>query len=141
MDAFKIILFESERKLSFPGFKTLTRPECQNLINKLSEKYNLVGNDIALELSSRQTFYEKAYTIENFNLMNTLADLGIKPMTKVIINWFRFQRLDEFKIDDLTRYFDDIWFPGSDDIDVFDDTLNWILSVRHDGCISFITNP
>ncbi len=35
----------------------------------------------------------------------------------------------------MSRWFDDIWYPASDDIDLFDSTLDWILSVSHSGLI------
>lgn len=34
---------------------------------------------------------------------------------------------------DLTEHFDYIWYPGPDDIEIFDDSLSWILSVDHGG--------
>lgn len=41
-------------------------------------------------------------------------------------------------INELDKYFYDIWFPIADDIDLFDKSLSWILSIRHDGCITYI---
>jgi hypothetical protein len=35
---------------------------------------------------------------------------------------------------------DDFWYPKSDDIDVFDGTLDWIASVDYEGCI-WIARP
>jgi hypothetical protein len=138
MDKFKIDLFESEYKMSFPEYKTLTQPKCQRIVDKISKKYSLNTSTIEKELSLKQVFYEKSNGAENFKLIEILSDLKIKPMKKIFINWFGFEKIDMFNIEDVDKYFDSIWFPGPDDIDLFDETLNWILAVRHDGCISVI---
>ena len=104
----------------------------------MSDKYNLEKSNIVKELASKQSFYYKANGEDNFKLINTLNDLNIKSLKRVFINWYKFDKIDELFIDDLDRYFGDIWFPSADDIDLFDDTLNWIFSMRHDGAISFI---
>ena len=36
------------------------------------------------------------------------------------------------------KYFDDIWYPDSDDIDIFDQTLSWILTVLHNGDVKIL---
>lgn len=138
MEDFKISLFENEYKIPFPEYKTLTNTECKVLLNRLSHKYNLEREDIEMELASEHSFYDKANGEDNFKLISTLNDLNIQPMKKVFINWYKFDKIDELFIDDLDRYFDDIWFLSADDIYLFDDTLNWIFSIRHDGCINFI---
>ena len=33
----------------------------------------------------------------------------------------------------VSKYFSDIWYPSTDDIDVFDSSVSWILSVNHEG--------
>jgi hypothetical protein len=39
-------------------------------------------------------------------------------------------------LEDLSRYFDDIFYPGPDDIELFDETLKWFMLVDHEGAIS-----
>ena len=45
----------------------------------------------------------------------------------------KFNHLYQSILNDTDSYFDDIWYPDADDIDVFDDTVTWILSVAHSG--------
>jgi len=61
--------------------------------------------------------------------------LGISAEKKVYVNWYRYDNVDEIQFVDLTKYFDDIWYPGLDDIDIFDATFSWILSISHDGAV------
>jgi hypothetical protein len=138
MDEFKISLFESEHKTSFPEYETLNQSECQSIATELSNRYKINISNPGVELASKQSFYDKCNALDRFDLINTLTDLGIEPNGKLFINWDRFEKIDVFDIDDVDRYFNNMWFPSSDDIDLFDDGLSWILSVRHDGCISIL---
>jgi len=137
MDDFKISLFESEYKEQFPIYKMLEEVDCRQLTDQISKKYDLDVFNIEEGLMLRQAFYKGPDALEGFQLINTLHDIGINHLSEVLINWYQFKRIDAFDINDLDKYFYDIWFPSSDDIDLFDRTLNWILSIRHDGCITF----
>jgi hypothetical protein len=37
----------------------------------------------------------------------------------------------------VTRYFDDLFYPASDDLIVFDRSLNWAILFHHMGCVFF----
>ena len=39
---------------------------------------------------------------------------------------------------DLNKHFYDVWYPSSDDIELFDDTLDWIIFVRHYGGVQLL---
>jgi hypothetical protein len=56
---------------------------------------------------------------------------------KVYLNWYRFDDIDQIDLAALDQYFSDIWYPGSDDLDVFDDSTDWIVSIAHFGKIRF----
>lgn len=91
-----------------------------------------------MDLAAKQSFYNESDSLENFKLIDNLKKIGITPMKEVFINWYRFERIDVFNAVDLDKFFYNIWFPSSDDIDIFDESLNWIVSIRHDGIISYI---
>ena len=74
----------------------------------------------------------------DFKLINTLKCLKIKYLDSLYLNWYKFDNIDAIALKDLDKYFYDIWYPGSDDIDIFDSNLTWIVSIRHDGYISFL---
>lgn len=138
MEEFKISLFESEYKINFPSYETLTVPECVKYVNIIAERYDIDISNFEGQLASHQSFYKGADASEGFKLLNTLTNLEIQPLSKVFLNWYQFKKIDIFKTDNLDKYFYDIWFPSSDDIDLFDESLSWMLSIRHDGCISYI---
>ena len=69
-------------------------------------------------------------------ILGMFSKLGIKHQSHVFLNWYRFDNIDEIEVDGLNTYFADIWYPSTDDIDLFDNTFKWIVSIRHDGQIS-----
>lgn len=68
-----------------------------------------------------------------FTVGRLLRELGVKSPEKVYLNWYRFDDIDQIALADLDQYFSDIWYPGSDDLDVFDDSARWIVSIAHHG--------
>jgi hypothetical protein len=73
---------------------------------------------------------------KEFSLVEVLRSLGIRRNRDVFINWKRFECIDRIALEDLSRYFDDIFYPGPDDIELFDETLKWFMLVDHEGAIS-----
>jgi hypothetical protein len=49
--------------------------------------------------------------------------------------------IDAMALNDLVRYFADLWYPGPDDIDILDASLSWILAVGHDGEVKLVQLP
>lgn len=141
MENFKIDLFVGEYNINFPEYSPLSEDDCIKIIKKLSEKFGLdfLSNEkIAYDLMQRQIILEKVDAKDNFHLMLALKNLDIIFSSNIYINWYQFRDIDLIKINDLDKYFYDIWFPSADDIDIFDENLNWIVSIRHDGVVSYI---
>ena len=142
MEEFKIEHYEkSNSGKKFPIFKTLSSNEAERIYRKFSE---IVGVSIS-NLQLVKTIDEMEYQIENvnaddnnFSFANILNYLNIIPKRKVYINWYRYDNIDEMFTEDFIRDFDDIWYPGPDDIDIFDGSFLWIISVCHEGYIKYI---
>jgi hypothetical protein len=69
----------------------------------------------------------------DIDLLHIFNENEISYSEKIYLNWYRFDRIDEMYVMDVAQYFSDLWYPGADDIDVFDFDLNWIISVTHYG--------
>ncbi|WP_337172366.1 hypothetical protein [Gemmatimonas aurantiaca] len=78
---------------------------------------------------------------DDFDLFRVLDSLALPYSEHVLLNWERFDRLDRIRLRDLREYFSDIWYPGSDDLDVIDLDAGWILSIRHDGGVLVLRLP
>ena len=144
MDLLKIENFRRHHPgQEFPSFRPLGREEVEKIATAIRLKSEISGED---SLSLVRDLHGMSSALEGFNaqsegfdFMSVTGAAGITTGARVCINWYRFDRIDCISPKDLATYFDDIWYPGSDDIDVFDDTLSWIISIDHDGRISLLT--
>lgn len=139
MDGFKISLFQEQHNTSFPRFRTLSEGQCHEIMDALFLKYGIDSSNPDQELMQKETFLENADATQHFDLLETLQRLDFNYGEEIYVNWGGFKQIDVFKIDDFHKYFYDIWFPSSDDIDLFDKGLNWFLSIRHDGIVSYLS--
>ena len=53
-------------------------------------------------------------------------------MTEMYVNWAHFNNIDRFESDFLMRYIFDLIYPGGDYVDVFDESLTWIVSIDYE---------
>lgn len=141
MEDFKIELYEEETKQKFPWFQKLTNEQCTTLRRKLFEAVGCENNSNDIKnlefIDTIQRNIPEFNAEENFNLTGLFQFLELVTTEKVFINWYRFDDIDEFYTKDVATYFEDIWFPSADDIDIFDNTFSWIVSIRHDGNVKF----
>lgn len=142
MDEHNIRGFELENPgRAFPAHRSLASAETQELRARLrallrlpqkTDDLRLVQTLASISVDSRSENADD----ENFSLVRTLGGFGITPQSKLFINFYRFDEIDEMALDDVVQCFRFIWYPHSDDIDIFDSTLSWVLSVSHDGIVS-----
>ncbi|MEK7854807.1 MAG: hypothetical protein AAB288_01870 [Acidobacteriota bacterium] len=142
MDEHKIQNFKKEYpKIAFPDFRTLSVAEAENIREAVRDKLGIHPDatplEIVIKLSDDSTVISGVNPeADNFSLKSTVLQTGVQPNEQVLINWYRFDAIDEISLDDLTSYFDDIWYPTSDDIDIFDTSISWMISVGHLGDVS-----
>jgi hypothetical protein len=140
MHKHKIVNFEKTSGGKFPYFRELDPGEAKIVKGELSTKIiSKFGIDIDTLLARFDRFGEAVNGVnaqsDDFTLKSLFELLSIIPRGRVFINWYRFDDIDEMSLDDFSIYFDDIWYPGSDDIDIFDSTKTWIISISHDGYV------
>jgi len=140
MDIVKIQNFDGG---TFPQFNTLSDAETQEIREDLRKAFRVSEGSSNLDflkaLDSMATNIDQYQAdTENFDLRVTLDDLGISPMEQVLVNWYRYDQIDEMSFQDLAKYFHDIWYPGPDDIDILDRTFSWVLSIRHSGTVKLL---
>lgn len=141
MENFKIELFEKENPSSkFPSFSSLdaegTTRVRQQFTQKLKVDKHIDGKEL-LNLLLDKTEAIKAFNanVDSFNIADVFRYLDLLPNETIYINWYHFDDIDVMGYNDFCKYFEYVWFPGPDDIDVFDDTYSWVLSINHEGDI------
>ena len=141
MEHFKIEHFERGNPgKSFPKFEPLDKSEVTRIRKELASKVNLEETIAPLTLIKHLLSLSEPVegldaTSEGFDLLSTLKTLGLHPNRWVYINWDRFETIDRMDPMDLSTHFHDIRYPSADDIELFDDTLSWILLIDHSGAI------
>jgi hypothetical protein len=143
MDQSKIENFEKanpERR--FPAFEALSHERCREVRRRVCEHLELDETVSGLEIVNGlhwQTGRRLGEVPEgSFSLRDLVTGAGLAPASEVLINWYRFDDIDKIDIDRLSKYFDDIWYPSADDIEIFDESCKWFLSVSHDGQLTLI---
>ncbi len=124
----------------FPKFVTLTADEAQQLRHAIATQAGFDRPDdtwalLTYLVSLSRMLRGATGDGTGVDLEALVEKACISPRTEVYINWDDFRTIDRIAFFDLCRYFDDIWYPGPDDIEIFDDALSWILFVHHYGAV------
>jgi hypothetical protein len=69
----------------------------------------------------------------SFDVLEVFGRLGIAPRADIYINWRHFVEVDRMSTADVARFFSSLWYPGPDEIDLFDDSFAWVLSISGEG--------
>ena len=139
MDRLKIENCERDRGPgSFIWFRHLPQTEALELFNRVKQRLNLparLDGLNTLKVIRDRSAHSRGVNAEDeeFDLQRVLG--GFQLPERVFLNWYRFDDLDEVRFDDLRSKFDDLWYPASDDLEVLDPNLGWILSIDHSGNI------
>ncbi len=142
MENFKIEHFKRNNPADdFPAFNSLTFDKIQLIYDKLLKAIGgyFSPDQLVKKINELETLVKNVNANnEDFLLKSLLCEINIHPQQKVYVNWYRFDNIDELYFADLNMYFSDIWYPSSDDIDIFDSTFSWLLSISHDGTIKYL---
>jgi len=142
MEEFKIVHFEKEKPgENFPFFIHLSNEEARVLFEKLQNKIggSLTPQELSLEIRERSSYLEGENAEKNdFSIKMVFDSIGVKTRINIYINWYLFDNIDKIHFSDFNQFFDDIWYPGADDIDIFDNTTDWLVSINHDGSIKYL---
>lgn len=143
MDKIKIEHFKRDYpNRDFPSYLTLSANQMENIRNKLC---GMIGvHQVVDNLELLNMVFGSASKMEfnaldeGFKLKNVFDSRNIRHEENVFIDWYRFDDIDQIGFDDLNEYLDDLWYPGAEDITIFDSKISWILFISHNGDIFFV---
>jgi hypothetical protein len=141
MEAFKIENFEREHGPgTFIPYRHLSKEEADHLFRSLKRRLGLPDDSDGLRavkiVRERSTWLKNANAgSEGFDLGRLFEDLKFDVSDTVYLNWYRFDEIDELRTRDLFNTFGDLWYPSSDDLDIFDSSMDWLLSIEHSGAL------
>jgi hypothetical protein len=134
----KVTEYERNSGMPFPPYEHLTDEECKRLRERLATKLGrvdaspVVALSKALREAQRQCGPLDAKRAD-FNLQLAFALCGIEPGPYVYINWAHFNNVDRMATSHVIQHFDDLWWPQADWIDIFDENVDWVMSIDYDG--------
>jgi hypothetical protein len=145
MDQSKIENFaRTYQESSFPNFRTLSSAECAEVRGEVVALLQLgphaSGLDIVKTLHRCKAKHLGEVGIDRavVHLREVLHEIPLSAHHQIFVNWYQFDQIDGMDLDDLSSNFDDIWYPSVDDIEIFDKSLTWFLSVSHDGRLTLL---
>lgn len=140
MEDFKLKNFNEEYGFDIPTLKKISLEECEKIRSKLFSIYNIENIDVILKEMYNNCYPIKKvdYEGENFDFNDLFVELDINIPKKIFINWQKFDDIDIISYDVFNKYFFDIWYPIADDIEIFNNDLKWMISIRHDGLVGKI---
>jgi hypothetical protein len=145
METFKIENYEREHGAgTFLSFRHLTGDKANHVLGSLKRRLELPdefdGNQVVRFINDKSVIVNGVdATREDFDLKQVLSQLKFNLADTVYLNWYRFDELDEVQTDGLCRVFKDIWYQSSDDLDIVDSNMNWLLSIAHHGVVSALS--
>jgi hypothetical protein len=125
--------------IEFPWFVEKTNEECAVIRQTIAQKYSLAAYLFdsvefmkALQRIERTVFGEDVVGDEQApGVVEVLAAIDAPVPERILINWRRFDAIDEMRFCDVDRYFFDLLYAGDDDVDLFDASLEWIVTLSH----------
>ena len=139
MEAFKLVNFKNEYNTNMPIVRSIEGSECEAVCRSLFRNRHVNTLEEFFKKEEQEFVLLDDINAEDDDLdwNKVFNSIGIPVPNEVFINFERFNSIDVFLFKDFCKYFDDIWYPAADDIEVFDASLNWIVSVKHYGAVHY----
>lgn len=119
-----------------PHVEHLSREDCERLRECVASTLGLPssvgGASLVKILREKQRPTGMLITDVNFSLTRAFEDLNLRPKLSLYRNWAQFNLIDRFKSRFICRHIQDLLYPGGDDIDLFDESFSWVVSVDYE---------
>lgn len=143
MEHFKQVNFSKyHHGVPFPNIVPLSAEEMKSLeqlVASGTDKPWLRGVDLACAVASMLEDVPAINAMDRDFFLAKIVDGLCLPVGQcVFLNWRHFDDVDQMAFGDLDRFFSDIWYPSSDDLDIIDSSGRWLISVHHSGTIGWM---
>ena len=105
--------------------KKINEPECRNFY-ELFSKYEKYISDI-----------ENIKNIDFYFLLRK-CNKGVFPKY-LYLDFGNFEKIYKISAEDFIRNINNIWYPSSDDLSIFNELCNWVLTIHHEGSMGCAT--
>lgn len=156
MDIYKIDNYnrDSDGK-PFPWYYHLENAELSELVKKIVFAFSIQMNTTIeliiqkicdkthLLLDNNGSYFNA--TNEYFQISDVFDLIGVKDQDTIYISWGPGEPclcsdVDLLYIKDVLKHFNDLWYPGTDDMVMFNDSFSFIIWIDHGGGIHYNKN-
>ncbi|MCC6320568.1 MAG: hypothetical protein IT438_03930 [Phycisphaerales bacterium] len=128
MQAFKIKHFERDHPGErYPAVDPLSSAEAASMAERLASLLTRVHSSEPLSGVDANP--------ETFRLSDIWATAGIQPADELLLSFDSLRSIDRMQRGDVEQNFTDVWYPVSDNLFIFDESVAWLMFVHHDGYI------
>ncbi|HRP09220.1 MAG TPA: hypothetical protein PLL69_12110 [Gemmatimonadales bacterium] len=143
MDDFKRQHFMSTNPgEKFPDSTPLSDAECSGIRRNIAiavGEGEASGVQLVKDISDRLVPDLSASALDgSFRVASLLRRHRLPFPCEVLINWDDFTNIDRIGLAELDEFWEYIWYPSSDDIDVIDSGYRWMVSIDHDGRVGVL---
>jgi len=130
--------FVSDTGSPFPNYRVLSEEEARgtqaNFALNLGLDRSADALAINLECFRRSSLIGSVHEDQQtLDLVRELSKFSIVPPANVLVDWSQFNPVFEMLVEDASRTFFYLWYPGADDLAVFDASGTWMLLILHYG--------
>ena len=137
MDSFKLKKHFEKHGVALASHAMLAREEGEALFAKLLSKHGIdVDDKMAGVFFERMVLPVDCGNAEerSFSLATVFDLLDLRPSRMIYCYWFNYgDPTDLIDWEILATHFHEIWFPGRDDLVLFDESMAWLVHIHHIG--------
>jgi len=92
-------------------------------------------------MNNEKILNKNQFTVQKTITQLLLSYLNISKEELLYLDWDGFKNVDEITVKDFLDNFENIWYESSDDLTIYDENAEWIISIYHFGVVSFTLCP
>jgi hypothetical protein len=130
-------IFRSETPSKrFARYRCLSRKDCEKLSAELFKELEIprqteMKDTLKLACSNSRLLIEKFEGTGREILNLLIIEVGYKPIS-IFVNYDMFEKIYEIATSEFIKYFGYLYYPGADDIEIFDERRCWLLQLNHE---------
>ena len=145
MDSYKLEEFAGDHPgQQYPWVESVQPQEAQRMVSELMSRFCPSATNASdfIHFIAEQPMLEEITVLDDeFDFTRLLIDAQIRIPQEILVNFAAFEQLERMRYAEFAKHFRYVYWPATDDLDCFDESLEWIVSIDHDGRITVLKHP
>jgi hypothetical protein len=123
----------------FPWYETLTSVEATAFLAEVRTAIDTSPPSSGDMVTSGFQIFEPRVNAmaTDFSLQQVIHQIPLTEPNEVYLYWLGAPETDRMRLCDVVRYWDDLWYPATDDTWIIEPCLRWVIWCDHDGWIRY----